>query len=132
MRAEQEHVTRRALDRPVLVDGAHHGLVRLSQHAVIPELGYRPAGGQRRHPGAAPATQLAANLIAVQVGCAAAAAGSDAFGQQLGDVVEIGIGHRRERCRAPDQRQKLGFLPFHCGALGDDLLGQDVQRAAAG
>ncbi len=77
--AEQEDVARHALDRPVLVDGADEDVIRLGKDPVVAELGDRAAGRQCREPGTAPAAQLTADLIAVQVRGAATAAGADAL-----------------------------------------------------
>ena len=67
-RPEQEDVSRHALDRPVLVDGADEGVVRLGEHAEVAELGDGAARGQRRDPGAAPGLERAVDLVPVQVG----------------------------------------------------------------
>ena len=111
VRAEQEHVAGHRLDGPVLVDGADHGVVRLGQHPVIAQLRDGPAGGQRRDPGAAAAAQPARHPVPVQPGGAAAAAGADALGDQLGHVVEVFGGQVRERGRPAGQGQQLVLRP---------------------
>jgi hypothetical protein len=87
--AEQEHIARHALDRPVLVHHADQGVVRLGKHPVVAELRDRTAGGECREPGAAPAAQLPAHLIPVQIGSPAAAASPDTFRHQLGGILEV-------------------------------------------
>ena len=69
---EQEDVAGHRLDRPVLVDAAHHGVVGLGHHAVVAALGDRPSRGERGQPGAPPGAQPAMDAVAVQVraGCA--------------------------------------------------------------
>ena len=75
--AEQEHVARHALDRPVFVDGADEGVVGVGDHAVVGDLGDRAARGERGEPRAAPAAQHAVHAIAVHVRGAATAPGLD-------------------------------------------------------
>jgi len=53
--AEQEHVARHALDRPVFVDCADRDVVGLGHHPVVTEFGDCAPGCQRREPGPAPA-----------------------------------------------------------------------------
>ena len=129
VRAEQEHVAGHGLDRPVLVDGADQGVVRLGQHPVVAQLRDGPAGGERGQPGAAAAAQPPGHPVPVQVGGPAAAAGPDPLGDQLGDLVEVLGGQVRERGRPPDQGQQVVLGPVRRRALGHHLLGQDVQRA---
>ncbi len=126
--AEQEHVAGLALDGPVLVDRADRGLVRLGHHPVVAQLGDGPAGGERRQPGPAPGPQLAVDLVAVQVGRAAAAPGADALGHQLDDLVEVLPRQAGERRRPGDQLEQAVLRPVLGRALGHHLLRHDVQR----
>ena len=88
-RAQQEDVTRHALDGPVLVDGARRGCRRARRAP-----GSRRARGSPR-PRSAPRAwrragpQPPVDLVPVQVGGAAAAAGADPLGEQVGDLVEV-------------------------------------------
>ncbi len=128
-RAEQEHVAGHALDRPVLVDGADDGVIRLREDPVVAELRDRTAGGESRDPGTAPATQLPVHLVPVQVRRPAAAAGTDPLGHQLGDLSEVLGRYGREWRRPAHQGQQVVGSPVRGRALGHHLLGQDVQRA---
>ncbi len=128
-RAEQEDISHHALDRPVLVDRADERVVWLGQDPVVAELRDRTARGQRRHAGTSPALQLPADLVPVQVGGAPAAAGRDSLGKQADDLIEFRCRHRRERRRASEQGKQVVLRPLGGRALGDHLLGQDVERA---
>ena len=126
--AEQEHVAGPALHRPLLVDGADLDLVGFGHDPEVAELGDGAARGQRGQPGAPAALDGAVHLVAVQVVGAAAAAGADALGQQVGDVLEVLGGQVAERRRLPGQAEQVAFGPGFGGRLGHHLLGQDVQR----
>ncbi len=110
------------------MDGADLDLVRLGHDPEVAELGDGPARGQRGQPGAPAALDGAVHLVAVQVVGAAAAAGADALGQQVGDVLEVRAGQVAERRRLPGQAEQLVLGPRLGGRLGHHLLRQDVQR----
>ncbi len=65
----------------------------------------------------------------MHVGGATPAAGPDSLADQFGDLVEVRGRYRRERRRAADQGEQLVLVPVGGRALGDHLLGQDVERA---
>src|SRR5205823_5348351 len=87
--AEQEHVAWPALHRPLLVDGADLDLVGFGYDPEVAELGDGAARGQRGQPGTPAGLDGAVHPVAVQVVGAPPAAGADAFGQQVGDVLEV-------------------------------------------
>src|ERR1019366_8384259 len=63
LRAQQEHIARKALDREVFVDRAHHLAFRLCNHRVGRAFRNRPARRNRRQLCPSPATQTAVDLI---------------------------------------------------------------------
>ena len=59
---------------------------------------------------------------------AAAPAGGEALGQHPDDRVEVVARQRAKGPAAPQQVEERIFLPVLCGDLGDDLLGEHVER----
>ncbi len=126
--AELEHVPGQALHGEILVHRADVQPLRLQQHGVVGVVGDGAAGGQRGQPPAAAAAQAAGRQVAMQIGAARPMASGIAFGEHpqqslISGVIQHRIGHRPAQ-----QRQQRVLLPFTAGYLGDDLLGQHVQR----
>ena len=114
-------------DRPVLVDGADERVVRFCEHSIVAGLGDRPAGGQRRQPRATAGSHLAVDLIPVQIRRDTAPPRRDAVGGQLDDPVEVLAREVGKRRRLAHQLVEVVLTPAVGGALGDDLLREDVQ-----
>ncbi len=126
--AELEHVARHALDGEILVDGPDDVIVGLEQHLVVGGVGNRPAGGQRRHSGAAPAAQDSVDGVTMDERAVSALARREAFRQHPHNRVEFPAHQLAERPGAPQAVEELGFRPVARGGLGDDLLRQHVER----
>ena len=127
-RAQQEDVARHALDRKVLVQRADERALRLRQHSVVGHVGDRAAALERRHARASPSAQHAVDAIAMEVGVRAPASGGDAFAEHLDDLVEVAAAQRRVGRGLSHQGVQVVLAPGLAGALGDDLLREDVER----
>ena len=128
--AELEHVAGQAFHREVLVHRADVQRLGFEQHRVIGSLRNGAAAGQRGQLRAAPAAQGAGHRVTVQVGAVRAVPARIALGKHAQQrlivrFIQVGIG-----LGAADQRQQRVLAPFLAGHLGDDLLGQHVQRRA--
>jgi hypothetical protein len=66
--------------------------------------------------------------VAMDVRRASAAAGAEAFGEHAHDGVELLARQRTVRVRSAHQGVQRILVPFLAGDLGDDLLGQHVER----
>ncbi len=117
------------LGGPVLVDGADEGLVGFGDDPVVADLGDGAAGGERDEPGAPATPDLAVDARRGAPRRPAAPPGHDAVADQVEDLVEVvpvevavGVGpaHQRRRGRRRCHSSAAG--------LGDDLLGEDVER----
>ena len=64
----------------------------------------------------------------MHVGASGASTGLDAGRHQRDDLVELGAGERGERRGPTDQREQIVGAPLPGRGLGDDLLGNDVER----
>ncbi|MCW0461171.1 hypothetical protein NB717_002239 [Xanthomonas sacchari] len=126
--AELEHVATQALHREILVDRADGLRLRLQHHAVVAGLGDGAAGGERRHPRAAALAHAAMHRIAMQVTGARPQPRAEAFAEHAQHRVELRARQRRIRPGATHQRVQRVFLPLLAGHLGDELLGEHVQR----
>ena len=126
--AELEDVAGHALDREILVDRADDLIFRFEQYLIIGIVGDRPAGGQRGQPRPAPAAQDMVDCIVMDERTAPATAGGEAFGQHRHDRGEILARQLPIGPGAADQREELVLAPFLRCDLGDDLLGQHVER----
>ena len=126
--AEEEDVARRRFDRPVLVDRADERVVGLGDDAVVTCLRNRTTGRQRCEARTAPRPHLAVDAIAVEIRGNPAAAGGDAVGDELDDAIEVLACEVRERRRPAHQLEEVVLLPALRGALGHDLLREDVER----
>ena len=126
MGPQQKHVSREALDGPVLVDRPDDGSVRLEHDRVLARVGdgaARGEGGDARSPAGSKAAVYA---VAVEVDGAAAARRLEAAGQHLEHGLvrlarELGVGERPTY-----ECVELLLVPLLGRAGGDDLLGQDV------
>ena len=126
--AEQEDVARHRLDGPVLVDGADERVVGLGDDAVVAGLGDGAAGGDGGEARALAPAQLAVDRVVVHVRAARAATGRDAVAHEVDDLVELRAGHVGVGRGAPDEGEQVVGAPFLRADLGDDLLGDDVER----
>ena len=126
--AKEEDVARHALDRPVLVHGADHRLVRIRDHLVVRGLGNGAARGERDEAGAPASPQHAIDAVTVQIGAAPAAARLDAVGEHLHHRVEVGAGQVGIRRGLADEPEEALLGPGVAGARRHDLLGEDVER----
>src|ERR1700716_223453 len=129
--AEQEHVALHGLDREVLVDGADEQVTRLHEDPVVARLGNRTARCQRGQSGPATSTQPPVYPVAMQVGHAPAASGLDADRHDVEHLLELLPREPPVRPRSPDELEQLIFVYSVIASgrgLGDDLLGEDVQR----
>ena len=128
VRAEDEDVAGHALDGPVLVDGAHRRLVGIEHHAVVGDVGDGAAvGGGHDARGLAPA-EHAVHAIAMHERAGATQARGGSLGDAGHHVVEGCSREVREGRRGANQGEERVLGPFARGALGDDLLRQDVER----
>ncbi len=128
--AEKEDVAGLRLDRPVLVDGADEGVVRVGHHPVVAGLGDRPTRGDGRQPGALARPQLAVDLVVMEVGTPPAPPGLDAVAHQVDGLVELGPGELVVRGGPPHEVEQAVGPPLLGRHLGHHLLGQDVEREA--
>ena len=126
--AEQEDVACHALDRPVLVDRADHGLVGLGDHAVVAQLGDRAAVLDCDHARGAAGAQHAGDAIAVQQRLRSARALADAAREHREHLVVVLALEVAVRRGATHEVEQLVLAPLARGALGDDLLRQHVER----
>ena len=133
MRAEKEDVARRRLDGEVLVDGADRHPVGIEYHPVVAGLGDGAPTGERRQPGSPPGPQPPVHRVEVQVRAAPPAAGLDTPAGQRHHVVEVLARQLRVRGRvAGHLPHRLDVALVGGGHLGDQLLGQDVERRDRG
>ena len=128
VRAEDEHVAGHRLRGPVLVHAADQGLVGLGDDAEVAELGDGTAAGEGGEPGALAAAQLAVDPVVVDVGGSGSPPGLDALADEVEHLVEGRPGERPVRMGGGDERVEVVDLPLLGGGLGDDLLGEDVER----
>ena len=126
--AELEDVAGHAFDREILVDRAHDDRLRFQHHLVVGGVGNGPAGGQRGESGVAAGSQLPIHRVAVDVRGTRAAAGGETLGQHAHHRIEIGARELAVGMRAAHQRVQRVLIPLGAGDLGDDLLGQHVER----
>ena len=126
--AEEDDVAGHALDREVLVESADEGALGLGEDAVVGDLGDRAAALDRRHARAAAAADDAVDAVAVEVGRGLAGADGDAFAEHLDDLVEVVTVEFRVGCGLAEEVEEVVLAPGLAGGLGDDLLGEDVER----
>ncbi len=126
--AELEDVAAHALDGEILVDRADDLALRLQQDLIIRGVGDGAPAGDRRQPRPAPPAQAAVHRVMVEEGAAPAAPGAEALGQHGDQRVEVRAG-QAPIGPGPAESGVEGFLPPILGrGLGDDLLGQHVER----
>jgi hypothetical protein len=128
VRAEDEHVAGHRLRGPVLVHAADQGLVGFGDDAEVAELGDGTTAGEGREPRALAAAQLAVDLVVVDVGRSRPPPGLDPLADELQHLVEHRPGERSVGMGGGDQLVEVVDLPLLRGRLGDDLLGEDVER----
>ena len=132
MRAEEEDVAGHRLRGPVLVDAPDQGLLGLGDDAEVAQLGDGAPAGDRRQPGPLAAAQLAVDLVVVDVGGPGAPAGLDPVAHEGQHLVEGRPGERAVGVGGRDERVEVVDLPLLGRRLGDDLLGEDVERCHRG
>ena len=126
--AEQEDVAGDALDGEVFVDRADVGLVGFGDDAEVAEFGDGAAVLQGGQAGGAASADDAVDAVEVDQGRGAAAAVADAGGEHVDDF-EVGLaGERSEGSGPAEEVEEVVELPVLAGGLGDDLLGEDVER----
>jgi hypothetical protein len=131
VRAELEDVAGHAVDREVLVDGADDLLAAVLDDGVVGLVRDRAAGGEGRDPGAAAAAGAVLDAVEVQQRAGAATAGGGAVAEHGEDLLEGGALEPGEgRSTAGQGPQGLDVVVLG-GAGGDQLLGEDVERAVA-
>ncbi len=128
VRAEDEHVTGHRLRGPVFVHAPDQRLVGFGDDAEVAELGDGAAAGEGGEPGALAAAQLTVDAIVVDVGGSGSPAGLDPVADELEHLVEDLPGQRPVGMGSGDERVEVVDLPLRGGCLGDDLLGEDVER----
>ena len=126
--AELEHVTGEAFDREILVHRADEVPRRLEDDVVIGRVRNRTTGGKRGQPGAAAAAQHVVHRIPVHVGRAMAVPRREAVGERANDVEIFVVGELRIRRRTRQLVEQVALRPFARRDLGDDLLGEYVER----
>ncbi len=127
---EQEDVADHRLDREVLVHASDGRLVGIGHDPVVAHLGYGSAARDGREASAAPRSQYSVHLVAVQVRHPPAPARDDPLGHEVHHGLEVIMAQLAIRRGSPDELVQLGFVPFAGrGNLGDELLGEDVERS---
>ena len=123
-----EDVALEALYRKILVDGAYKGGLRLQEDLIIGIVGDRATRCDCRESCAAAGPQHVVDGVVVDECAVAATTRAVAFRQHLHDFVEflacqipVGIG-------TTDHRKELFLVPLSRRYLGDNLLGQHVER----
>jgi len=129
MRPEEEDVTRHRLDGEVLVDRTDEGVVRVEEHPIVAHLGDGTTARQRGQSGATPSAHRAVDPIPVHVGASAAAARLHTVGDEIEHGVVVGALQLGVGCGVTEQLEEVGLLPLLGRHLGDDLLGEDVERS---
>ncbi|MNI32170.1 hypothetical protein D3C73_860750 [compost metagenome] len=123
-----EDIAGNAFHGKIFIDAANVQALGFEQHAVVGIVGNGAAAGHGGQPTAATGAQCTGHGVAVQERAANTLTSVVAFGEHLQQrlivlVIESGVG----RSPAEHVQQRL-FVPFLATDLGDDLLGQHVQR----
>ncbi|CRM16802.1 hypothetical protein [Pseudomonas sp. 24 E 13] len=126
--AELENIAGDAFHRKVFVDAADVQALGLEQHAVVGVVGDGAAAGHGREPGATAAAQGVSHGVPMQISAAHALAAVVAVGEHVQQRLVMALVQRGIGRGAADKRQQGSFRPFARADLGDDLLGQHVQR----
>ncbi len=103
-------------------------VLRLEQHLVVGGVRDGAAAGQRGEAGVAPPAQQAVDRVVVQQRAVASAARGVTLGEHAHDAHEVLADEFAIRPGAAQQRVKPLLVPLARRRLGDDLLGQHVQR----
>ena len=128
VRAEQEDVAGHRLDGPVLVHAADERVIGLDDDAVVADLGYGAARGQRGETRAGTAADLTVDGIVEHIAAARAPARLHSSRHEVDHLVEhlarqVGV----RSSTAHDVVQLVGS-PFARTDLGDKLLGENIER----
>ena len=118
----------RALDGEVLVQRADEGLRGLHDHVVIELVRDRPARHEGVDPRPPAALDRPVHQVPLDVGVLASPARRIALGQHGHDAVEFLSVKVPVRVGPADQVVQVVLLEIAIAHLGDDLLGQHVQR----
>ncbi|HZW72155.1 MAG TPA: hypothetical protein VFF43_01355, partial [Caldimonas sp.] len=130
LHAEQEDVAGHALDREIFVDGADGSVVGIGDDRIRRRVGDRAAGRDRSDSRTATTAHAPVDPIAVEQRARSAARGRDAVGEHDDDVVELSARQRLVGCGRAYELEKRILIPLLGGALGDELLREDVARVA--
>ena len=128
VRPEDEHVAGHRLRGPVLVDAADQRLVGLGDHPEVAELGDGATAGEGGEARPLATPQLAVDPVVVDVGGSGSPAGLDAVAHEVEHLVEHLPGEGAVRMGGGDEGVQVVDLPLLGRGLGDDLLGEDVER----
>ena len=126
--AEQEDLSPHALDGEVLLDLSDEGVLRLGDHIVRSIVGNRSRVREGRYSRTPPCLEPSVDHVTMQVRPAAALTRRRPIGEHFHG---LGISLSRQvtvRVRPTDEVEEFVLAAVLGGALGDDLLGQDVQR----
>ena len=126
--AEQEHIARHALDGEILVHRADHMVLGFEQHLIVGGVGDGAARGERGGSGAAPAAQHMIDGVVMQQCPAPAAPRGEALREHGDHRIEFGARQGPVWPRAAQALIERVLRPVLGGNLGDDLLGQHVDR----
>ena len=123
-----EDVASTALDREVFVERADERLFRLEHDPVVGDFGNRPTRGLREQPRAAAPAHRAVDFVTMNERRPAAAPRREPFSGHRQHRVEVLAVERAIRPGAAHQAEQLRIRVFAARGLGDDLLGQHVER----
>ena len=126
--AQQEHIAPHALDGEVFVQRADHGFVRFRDHSIRADVGNRAGIGDRRQARPFASLDPLADVVVVEIDASTAGLACDAFRQVLDRAIKIGAGQTAIGIGSPDEREQIVDVPVLRGCLGNDLLGEHVER----
>ncbi len=127
--AEKHDVASVRFDGEVFVERADDGFFGKSDDGEERGFGDSSAGGDGGEAGATAGAQAVVDLVAIEIGPVASTLGADAFAEHDENFVEGLAGEVAVVAGAADEGEEFVFVPFVGGAGGDDLLGEDVERA---
>ena len=126
--AEQEDLPPHALNREVLLDLTDKGVLRLGDNVVGGVVRNRPSVGEGRDSRSPPRLEPSVDHVTMQVRPAAALTRSRPIGEHLHRLGVPLSWQVTVRVGPTDEVEEFVFAAVLGGALGDDLLGQNVQR----
>ena len=126
--AQLEDVAGGTLDREILVQRPDERLVRVEDHAVVGDFGNGAARRDGEQPCASTAAHAPVDLVAMDERALPPAPGGETLGRHRQHGVEVAAAEVAIGPRAPRQREQLVFAVVAAGHLGDDLLGEHVER----